>query len=369
MNKINKLPWVILILTGFISCVQYNDNAYFEGNILFMDSEPKKVKNVTLTPVIPLDGANFGIIAAYDSLMFFLNPKLPNRFFNVFNLDTGVDLGTFCDRGQGPNETVAVSSIYQFFEEENELKTLLFAAHNKKMLKWNISQSIKQQTTVIDTIINYSCSSEIKGACYNFIFRQNENTLFTRVPSVPLSEEEASLPFYQKRTLYSDETLRDYPIYKKTIKNGEASIIPEAFFNSVDAFKPDGSKIVQAMTRLQQINILDTRTGEVTGYRMNGTPDFSIFETKKKVINSNYVRVEVDDQYIYASFWGKETWGVKEIPFVNTIHVFDWNGKWLYELKTDLPVHEMWLDRIRNRLYTTNLNVDDVFCLDLNELN
>ena len=367
MYKIVKLLWIILILTVFFGCTQYSDSTYFNGEILSVDSKMKKVENVTLTPMAPLDGTNYGVIAVYDSLMFFLNPKLPDRFFNLFNLDTGKDLGTFCNKGRGPNEMVSVSPIYQFFEEENELKTLLFAAPNKKMLKWNISKSIKQQTTVIDTIIDYSCTED--GACYNFIFLQNENTLFTYVPSISLNEEEASLPFFQKRTLYSDQVLRDYPIYRKSIKNGDASIMPEVFFYSNNTIKPDGFKIAQLMTNLHQLNILDTETGEVIGYRMEGSPDFSVFETKKKKINSTYVRAQADDQYIYASFWGKESWDRYEIPLINTIHVFDWNGRWLYELKTDLPIHEMWLDKIRNRLYTTNMNVDDVFYLDLNEIN
>jgi hypothetical protein len=358
------------MLTSFTGCAKYSDSTYFKGDIFPVDSRMKKVKNVTLTPVVPLDGLNFGIIAVYDSLMLFWNPKLPDRFFNVFNLDTGADMGTFCHKGQGPGEMVSVSPVYQIFEEENELKTLLLAAYNKKILKWNISRSVRQQTTVIDTIIDYSCNVENMGACYNLIiFLQNEDILFTRVPSVELSEEEASLPFYQKRTLHSDKMLKDYPIYGKSIKNGKASIIPEAFFGSVDNFNPDGSKIVQAMRYIQQLNILDTETGKVTGYRVNGSPDFSIFEAEKKTINPSYVRVQADEQYIYASFWGKKTWGIEEIPVINTIHVFDWNGRWLYELKTDRPVHEMWLDRIRNRLYTTDLNDDDVFYLDLNEIN
>lgn len=367
MIRLNKTLWFTLILIGFIDCTQYSDSTYFNGDIYSIDKRMKKVKNVVLTPV-PLDGTNFGGIAVYDSLMFFWNTKLPDRFFNAFNLDTGKEIGTFLNKGQGPDEIIAISTIYQFFEEENELKTLLFAANEKKIFKWNISQSIEQNTTVIDTIIPYSCSTENNGACYNYIFRKNDNVLFTHVQSMTLNDEEASLPFYQKRTLYSDKLLKEYLVYKKSIKNEEASIIPEAFFGSNDAFKPDGSQIAQAMTRLHQINILNTETGEIIGYRMEGSPDFSIFKKKKKIINFNYVRVQADNDYIYASYWGKETWGQKEIPFINTIHVFDWNGRWIQELITDHPVHEMCLDRVRNRLYTTNADTDEVFYLELDGL-
>lgn len=357
-----------LLLIGFASCTRNTDNTYFNGGIYQINSRVKKMENVKLSTIPPLDGVNFGIIAVYDSLMIFWNPKLPDRFFNVFNLDTGKEIGTFCNRGQGPGEFISINPIYQFFEENNDLKTLLFAPNENEMLKWNISQSVERGETVIDTIVSYACSKNNMMACYNYIFRQSEDILFVYIPSFELNEEEASLPFYQKRTLYSNTTLESYQVFKKSIKNGEASIIPEAFFNSVTAFKPDGSRIVQFMKRLTQFNIINTVTGEVIGYRLEGSPDFSILEKKKKSINVNYVRAQADDEFIYASYWGKEDWGHKEIPLLNNIHVFDWSGKLLYELKTDQPVHEMWLDRVRNRLYTTNLNVDDVFYIDLDEI-
>lgn len=363
-----KTLCIIILILCFIGCNKYNDSTYFNGNIYPINSRMKTSKNVELIPVKPLDGTNFGTISVYDSLLIFWNPKLPNFFFNVFNVDTGEEIGQFCNRGQGPEEVASISFIYQLFEEEKELKTLLFSANDRVIWKWNISKSILQQKTVLDSVIPYSRSSDNLGVFYDYIFLQNNDILFTRVQSMTLSEEEASLPFYQKRTLYSDSTLTDYPIYRKSIKNDEAFIIPEFFLGSVDAFKTDGSKIVQFMTHLQQFNILDTKTGETIGYRMNGSHDFSIFEEKKKVINTTYVRAQADDNYIYALYWGNEPWGIEDIPPINIIHVYDWSGNWLYEIKTDLPVHEMWLDKVRNRLYTTNLNVDDVFYIDLNEI-
>jgi len=367
MRRALNVFWIILIFVGFTDCTDYSDSTYFNGEIREIDSRKKEVKEVKLKPVV-LDGAYFGSIAVHDSLMIFWNPKLQSHFFNIFNLDTGEEIGSFCNKGQGPDEVVAISIMYQIFEEGNELKTLLFAANEKKILIWNITRSLAEHTTVIDTVIPYSCNTKDMGACYDYIFRQSEDILFTHIPSMTLNDEDASLPFYQERTLYSDKTLMNYPIFRRSIKNDKASIIPEAFFNSIDAFKPSGSKIAQVMKRLHQLNIIDTETGEVIGYRLAGSPDFTIFKKKNAIINTNFVRVQADDQYIYASFWGRESWGRFDIPSVNIIHVFDWNGKWLYELITDQPVHEMWLDKVRNRLYTTNVETDEVFYLDLNEI-
>jgi DNA-binding beta-propeller fold protein YncE len=84
---------------------------------------------------------------------------------------------------------------------------------------------------------------------------------------------------------------------------------------------------------------------------------------------SYYIRIQADDNFIYTSRWGKEPWGRNEIPPINTILMLDWQGNLINEFITDQPVHEIWLDQVRNRLYTTNMATDEVFYLDLNQLN
>ncbi|MDR2472109.1 MAG: hypothetical protein LBD53_00915 [Tannerella sp.] len=59
---------------------------------------------------------------------------------------------------------------------------------------------------------------------------------------------------------------------------------------------------------------------------------------------------------------------MKEYPNINTFHVFDWNGKLVHKLITDHPIGEIWLDQATNRLYSTDIATDEVFYIDLNEL-
>ena len=82
------------------------DSLFFNGEIQTIKDSGKETKKVALKPVF-LDGANFGYIAVYDSLMFFMNPKLPDRFYNIFNINTGEEIGTFCNKGSGPEEAAS----------------------------------------------------------------------------------------------------------------------------------------------------------------------------------------------------------------------------------------------------------------------
>ncbi len=197
--------------------------------------------------------------------------------------------------------------------------------------------------------------------------------MFAYKPSEDLNRDEATTPFYEKRTIYTNKLIQDYPIYKiKSVQNSNATSPIDFFFYTWDAMKPDGSRIVQVMRHLPQINILDTHTGNVVGYRIKNGPDFSLLKTNMESMNVYYNCVHADDNYIYATYWGKEPWvdrlGV-ELPEFNIIHVFDWNGKLLYKLVTDQSFFRVWADPIRKRLYTININTDEVYYLDLDELN
>ena len=75
----------------------------------------------------------------------------------------------------------------------------------------------------------------------------------------------------------------------------------------------------------------------------------------------------IDNNYIYALYWGKERWGMHEIPYVNTIHVFDWHGKLIQKLETDYDIDKMFLDTVRDRLCVTRPRADNIYCLDLAE--
>lgn len=365
MKQIKRILLLIYISNICMGC-QQNDSHFFNGDIITIENSIKETQEITLKKIF-LNGSNFGEIAVYDSLMFFFNPKLNDRFFNIFNINTGEEIGTFCNKGGGPEEVTCLSPIFQFFREGNELKTLLFAPNERKLFIWNITCSIQQGRTIIDKIVPYNWGKENGEDNYNNLYILDYNILLAKVDPFPLNNGKSTLPSYQKRTFDTDSLLKNYSIYKQSIENEESLIMPEAFFNSNDALKPDGTKIVQAMIHLPQLNIINIETGQVVGYRMEKGDSFSIFQRNKN-IKTHYIRVQADNNYIYAVYWGKEAWGFHEIPCVDTIHVFDWEGKLVQKIKTDDGIDKMFLDTCRNRLYMTRPNFDDVFYLNLSEI-
>lgn len=70
MRRIGKLISLMWALSVCIGCHEkHDDSLFFNGEIQTIKDSGKETKKVALKPVF-LDGANFGYIAVYDSLMF-----------------------------------------------------------------------------------------------------------------------------------------------------------------------------------------------------------------------------------------------------------------------------------------------------------
>ncbi|MDR0714297.1 MAG: hypothetical protein LBF89_08585, partial [Bacteroidales bacterium] len=116
---------VVILLTG--SCGRVSDDSCFNGQISLIDDAVKVEK--VIPEEINLDGPFWGTPTVCDSFIIFWNTKLTKSFFQVFNLHTGAYIGDFVDQGGGPDEVYSLPYIFQVYEEDGSLKTLLNASH------------------------------------------------------------------------------------------------------------------------------------------------------------------------------------------------------------------------------------------------
>lgn len=206
-----------------------------------------------------------------------------------------------------------------------------------------------------------------RGACYNEIFIKDANTLFAKVTSIPINEYEATLPYYQIRDLKSGEKTADIQIFKRGITNKHKEYLPEVFLYSHDAMKPDGSRIAQAMGNVPQLNVIDTETGKVVAYRLSDEMSLSDLETAEE-LKPCFLRACADDKYIYAAFWGKEDWDIREVPCVNQLYVFDWDGRLISKITTKHCIGEIAVDHVNRILYTTSPMDEKLYYIKTEEL-
>ena len=368
--KILKIITSLVFISVLSACDKGNKDAeYLNGEVRYINQDSVKVNDVT-SKSIHIENQGYGMFSVYDSLVVFWNIKFPHHFFCIYNVDTENEVGFFCNKGRGHNEFSSVAPVFQFFKIGHDLKTTICDGNNKRIYFWNISQSISQKTTIYDTIISYNKLALSKNSVMDNLFYQPDDTFLARINSLYFIEGDTPLPYYKKWGLL-DGVMDDYHVYKnmEMSDNFESSLQDRVY--SVDAIKPDGSKVVQALNLVPQINIIDTKTGKITSYRISDVSRVSLFNSKRDDGRVYYNSVQADDNYIYATYWGDKQWDTSlgsKCPFINIIHVFNWEGKMLYKLKTDRMFFRIALDPIRNSVYTSNLDTDEMYYIDLNGL-
>lgn len=242
---------IIFVLPLLWSCGNNADSKYFNGPIVPINdiAEEEKVSSQR----IELNGITANYMAAYDSLAFFCSWDYPGAYFSIFNMNNGEHLGYYCLKGSGPEETAGVAPIYQFYKENGSLKTMLTAPNNDKLLFWNITKSLQENKTVLDTIVQYDWRKDHLAA-YIYLSRLDDNTLLGCVPEryTNFSNTMLTLPTYEKRTIFSNKLIETYTPYKEAMNGGDSKILPDfKFLNTSDGLKPDGTKIAQSMFGVQ----------------------------------------------------------------------------------------------------------------------
>ena len=110
----------LTFLTGTLFSCTDMDKHYFKGDIRQVNDRSVITKNIK-SELVPLGDVHTGMaVAAYDSLLICWSPRASDNFFNVFNVDTGEKLGSFCAKGRGNKEIMSAGCIYQIFKKEND---------------------------------------------------------------------------------------------------------------------------------------------------------------------------------------------------------------------------------------------------------
>lgn len=361
----NKLKFIILMFALWV-CNQTNDDQkYFNGEI-FIVEDTVQLEKLTGKEV-NIKGNYRREFFPYDSLLivYYYDQAAPN-FYDVYNLKNDSILGSFCFKGNGPNETMAISPVCHFYKDKENLKTLLYAPNEMNLVEWNITESLKQHTTINDAIIPYSWMKDNHATVFNQLFRLGEDEVFMIVPSfsVALNSDTASLPVYEKRTMYTNKKIQSYSVFLDSPQSADSKLFyPENIYSSFYSIKPDLSKIAQSLLHLCQINIIDLELGTVKGFRLKGTPDFSVFENNIAGLKYNYTSLVTNNDFIYVLFKGIDI-NKRNEESPGVVYVYDWSGNLVRKFDLGRHISRIRLDEVNNLVYAHNDLTDKIYCYD-----
>jgi hypothetical protein len=347
-----------LIISCLISCSEISDKDIFNGEIKTVADTVKTTVKLEPQDVV-LDGITYGLLTVYDSLAIFYNNKLPDRFYSIFNLNTGKHTGDFCPKGHGPGEMTVVSPIFQLYKENGDLKALLSASQNLKLVIWNISKSVENNKTVWDFIV-YDRRRD--GIEHNYFVRLNDREYLAGVQTDCTNDDctQSNVPYLEKRTIDSDTLIREYRAFKQCIKHEYS----DRLLMTHKCVKPDGSKLIQFMCYMWQVNMTDLETGKITGFRpQEKYPDFSYLSAFSEPRGNlpGFVRATSTGKYIFAVFreWTHSADAVHYENADYTVYVFDWDCNLIRKIKLENEFYNsISVDEVNNFLYTLNEHED-----------
>ena len=130
-------------------------------------------------------------------------------------------------------------------------------------------------------------------------------------------------------------------------------------------------KVAAAMLSLPQIYILNTSDGKVKSVAVN-----SQYRNWKNIVTEMfgpetieyYSGIASDDDYIYAVYSGASIMEVNSGEFVPSLHVLDWDGNFLYELRLEDSISNLAVDSHSKMLYCLRKSDHSILRYDLSRL-
>jgi hypothetical protein len=343
--------------TAFISCKEDHDHTYFHGETIIVDTNVKP--DTLYGKQIKLDGVYTGSMWAYDTLIGFTSYKFTDYFMHVFNVNTGKFLYPLCKRGIGPEEFPSIATANQFVYPAQ----LGYWIRKESGKDECVLVNLEKPGDVIEQKTDIKIETEFLDS-FGFVFILNDSLfLANNQGEEPLKGEGTFTPpayyLYNSRT---KERIKTYGMY-----NGFIPVSPDNFFRqsgykicyaSCDRIKPDDmSKLAMGMLHMDQINILDLKTGELKGYRNKTSPDFGYLKDIDNHRLFYLYNMCVDNRYIYGLYSDTE-YGARKWES-NTVNVFDWDGNFIRKILLDKIALKIALDPVNKYLYIDTIGEDD----------
>lgn len=363
MNRFNislvRLGLQLFLCGMFGACDKEED--YFNGEIHEFewcnDSIVLQGENVLSEP---LYSDKFSV---KDSLLFSYSPQLTDYAFYVFNLNTKEFVDHFFSFGRGDGEYLGLGRIVDFFQENGDTKSLMYAPNERKIFVWNITQSLLRGDDVAEDFRETPIRSD-RGLIYDRITKLHGDQIFAYTTSVQLYVgEDICLPKYYVFSGRPYEKEKEFSIVKANVKNPGEGLNPESYFRGVSRVKPDKNKFVEVMHWLPRLNIVDIATGNVDCYKLQDSPAPTFFETSMKNPTYYYDGVAATDHLIFALYAGMPSESFE--GDCHWVHVFDWNGNLLNRIYLRDPATSMWLDEENHLLYTYYAGNETVMRYDM----
>lgn len=366
-KKSNNVFLIILFLEILCSCTNNTDDSYyFNGNIVHIDRFQREI-DLTSSKVYLEDIYDDRMIVC-DSLLLFKSYKYADNWFYVFDIKNGKHILSICPKGEGPNDFLYCIESEQIISENGDTKIWVndFVSNSRLI---NITQSLSCGKTVCDSVIPMPWHKYFEYPATALFFLKDKYILAKNQCEQIYEDHEYMPRSYRLYKESLENEIANYIIYKNPISNIENPNFPYMlYYASRDRIKPDETKVVMAMQMIGQINILDIKSGNIQGFRINGSLSFTDLGKHIDRYRNYYLNICVNNDFIFAPYIDALSEQKGFDPFLSScIHVFDWNGNAVYKMNLKEKIFSISLDQKNSILYAIDMN-DNIYSYDISFL-
>ncbi len=324
---IRRLTVAILAMIWFCSCDAGSEPYFLNEPYIFVKNVPGKRKDMARS-IAGGENYNAYSVTTQDSLLIFYNPRHPKCYFSILDIRSGMELGEYCLKGNGPLESTNIYPIQEVYSKDGCMMADVIDTAKERLLVWNITRSIEKQRSVYDTIIPLPWSKAI-GTPIEFYSRLNDSEFLMSSVTRPIDDIGKVITSRCYIRSYNDcSVVREYKIFADSLADFgfEDKWGPGTPFLSKSVINKEVNKIAMLMASYPQINILDLESGKLSCFRIKGSPAVS---TSRSVVY--YTDICCDANRIYALYsaidndeYIRSNGDYSKI--FSQIHIFDWNG-------------------------------------------
>lgn len=251
-------------------------------------------------------------------------------FFKAFSTDSHRYLGSFIRKGRGPGEMISprmaslpcnVSALYLTDNSEGTVSII------------DVARSI--ESGMADTIGSGGLSPEMIDWC-----PVHDNGRFV-------------LELQSDRMVYSvfedEKILHSFAPYGELSGETYATHLSSILLNNFT-----GGIVAEVMLFLPQINLFDTSLGTVRSIASDKS-----YRNWKSMLDcmigpdtvQYYMAATCSSKYIFAAYKGMTLKDMMSNGSGTSIHIFDWEGKFIRSIQVEEDIREMTFDESNNQLY------------------
>ena len=377
--KKNVLRYVIFAAVGvvsmFCSCggkdVGEDPRFFAPDKFKVVNSAPDTTKVLKLEK-LPIEVFGPKMIAVKDSLLVVATNDR-TAYGTVVNLNTYQNILRFAPNGRGPNDFGGLWLMNHFFYNDNG-DLILDAKSGNKLKSVNLTKSIREQGTFLyesiasDKLYKHP---DYFGNTYPVTLGKDRYFILQDISYRDARENKYFPPKY---ILKEPEGQYEFSPFPECVTSQYERNVPYSVYNSKLRIRPDLKKVVEVMSTMECINIIDIKSKKILAVideQGRRFMDFYQTEDLMSLARGGLYDADVSDKYIVALHNDLSILDTYSSPdkLWPAIKIYDWEGNFIAgaKLPKGARINQIAFDGEKNIAYFFDAEEQFYRC-DLSEL-